>query len=84
MCGERSPEVVKDSLKIIREDMALDVCEYTKNRGIRRENNSGLSNCEHCEWRTSNEICNRLTVDDIADRLGKLLDGAMGDEGRAS
>lgn len=75
MCGERFPEVVKDSLKIIREDMALDVCEYTKKRGIRRENNSGLSNCEHCEWRTSNEICNRLMVDDLADRLGKLLDG---------
>ena len=74
MCGERFPEVVKDSLKSIRDDMTLDVCEYTKKRGIRRENNRGLLNCEHCEWRTSNEICNRLMADDLADRLGKLLD----------
>ena len=74
MCGERFPDVAKDSLKSIKNDMALDVCEYAKNRGIRRENNCRLSNCENCEWRTSNELCNRLMIDDLADRLGNLLD----------
>ena len=75
MCGDQLSYNPPDSLKSIRDDMALDVCEYAKNRGIRRENNNcRLSNCAHCEWRTSNEICNRLMVDDLADRLGKLLD----------
>lgn len=75
MCGEQFPHNPHDSLKSIRDDMALDVCEYAKNRGIRRGNNNcRLSNCAHCEWRTSNEICNRLMVDDLADRLGKLLE----------
>lgn len=68
MCGERFPEVVHDSLESIKEDMALNVCEYAKKRGI----GAGDFECKSCKWGSC--ICTNAMRKDLADRLGKLLD----------
>lgn len=68
MCGERFPEVVKDSFESIKKDMTLSVCEYAKKRGI----GAGDFECKSCKWESY--ICSKAMREDIADRLGKLLD----------
>ena len=68
MCGERFPEIVHDSLESIKEDMALNVCEYAKKRGI----GAGDFECKSCKWESC--ICTNAMRKDLADRLGKLLD----------
>lgn len=68
MCGERFPEVVRDSLESIKQDMTLDVCTYAKKRGI----GAGYFECKSCKW--DSYICSKAMREDIADRLGKLLD----------
>ena len=68
MCGERFPEVVHDSLESIKQDMTLDVCTYAKKRGI----GAGDFECKSCKW--DSYICTNAMREDIADRLGKLLD----------
>lgn len=74
MCGERFPEVVHDSLESIKEDMALNVCEYAKKRGIGhgRLDSDEEATCTSCEWMHRN--CNHEMRMDLADRLGKQLD----------
>lgn len=76
MCGERFPEVVQDSLESIKQDKTLDVCMYAKKRGIGdgvRADDKRAS-CEHCEWWDDDRPCGSLMREDLADRLGKLLD----------
>mgnify|MGYP007130328864 CR=1 FL=1 len=68
MCGERFAEVVKDSFESIKQDMTLDVCTYAKKRGIV----AGDFECKSCKW--DSYICTKAMREDIADRLGKLLD----------
>lgn len=68
MCGERFPYNPPDSLKSIRDDMALNVCEYAKKRGI----GAGDFECKSCKWESC--ICTNAMRKDLADRLGKLLD----------
>lgn len=68
MCGEPFPEVVHDSLESIKQDMVLNVCEYAKKRGI----GAGDFECESCKWVSC--ICTKAMKEDLADRLGKLLD----------
>lgn len=68
MCGERFPEVVHDSLESIKQDMTLSVCEYAKKRGI----GVGDFECKSCKWESY--ICTNAMKEDLADRLGKLLD----------
>ena len=68
MCGERFPYNPHDSLKSIRDDMALNVCEYAKKRGI----GAGDFECKSCKWESC--ICTNAMRKDLADRLGKLLD----------
>ena len=68
MCGERFPYNPPDSLKSIRDDMALSVCEYAKKRGI----GAGDFECKSCKWESY--ICTNSMRKDLADRLGKLLD----------
>lgn len=68
MCGERFPEVVRDSLESIKQDMTLSVCEYAKKRGI----GAGDFECKSCKWESY--ICTNAMRKDLADRLGKLLD----------
>ncbi len=76
MCGERFPEVVRDSLESIKQDMTLDVCTYAKKRGIgdgARADDKRAS-CEHCKWWDDDRPCGSLMREDLADRLDKLLD----------
>lgn len=68
MCGEQFPYNPPDSLKSIRDDMALNVCEYAKKRGI----GAGDFECKSCKWESC--ICTNAMRKDLADRLGKLLD----------
>lgn len=68
MCGERFPYNPPDSMKSIRDDMALNVCEYAKKRGI----GAGDFECKSCKWESC--ICTNAMRKDLADRLGKLLD----------
>lgn len=76
MCGERFPEIVRDSFESIKQDMTLDVCTYAKKRGI----GDGVgaddkrASCEHCKWWDDNRPCSSPMREDLADRLGKLLD----------
>lgn len=80
MCGERFPEIVRDSLESIKQDMTLDVCTYAKKRGIGdgvRADDKRAS-CEHCKWWDDGRSCDSLVREDLADRLDKLLD--EGDE----
>lgn len=76
MCGEPFPEVVQDSLESIKEDMVLNVCEYAKKRGIGNGVNASdkQATCKHCEWANLDDECGWLMRNDLADRLGKLLD----------
>ena len=76
MCGERFPEVVQDSLESIKEDMALGACEYAKKRGIGHGVNASdeQAACASCEWGNVDNGCGWLMRNDLADRLGKLLD----------
>lgn len=68
MCGDQLPYNPPDSLKSIRDDMALNVCEYAKKRGI----GAGDFECRSCKWESC--ICTNAMRKDLADRLGKLLD----------
>lgn len=68
MCGERFPEIVRDSFESIKEDMVLNVCEYAKKRGI----GAGDFECKSCKWESC--ICTNAMRKDLANRLGKLLD----------
>lgn len=74
MCGERFPYNPPDSMKSIRDDMALNACRYAKKRGIGhgRLDSDEEAICTSCEWVHHN--CNREMRMDLADRLGKLLD----------
>ena len=76
MCGERFPEVVQDSLESIKEDMALGACEYAKKRGIGHGVNASdkQAACASCEWWNVDNGCGWLMRNDLANRLGKLLD----------
>lgn len=76
MCGERFPEVVQDSLESIKEDMALGACEYAKKRGIGHGVNASdkQATCASCEWGNVDNGCGWLMRNDLANRLGKLLD----------
>lgn len=76
MCGERFPEVVHDSLESIKQDMALDVCAYAKKRDIGHGVSASdeQANCSCCEWANVDNGCGWLMRNDLADRLGKLLD----------
>lgn len=76
MCGERFPEVVQDSLESIKEDMALGACEYAKKRGIGHGVNASDKQavCASCEWGNVDNGCGWLMRNDLANRLGKLLD----------
>ena len=76
MCGERFPEVVQDSLESIKEDMALGACEYAKKRGIGHGVNASdkQAACASCEWGNVDNGCDWLMRNDLANRLGKLLD----------
>ncbi len=76
MCGERFPEVVQDSLESIKEDMALGACEYAKKRGIGHGVNASdkQAACASCEWGNVDNGCGWLMRNDLANRLGKLLD----------
>lgn len=76
MCGERFPEVVQDSLESIKEDMALGACEYAKKRGIGHGVNASdkQAACASCEWGNVGNGCGWLMRNDLANRLGKLLD----------
>lgn len=76
MCGERFPEVVQDSLESIKEDMALGACEYAKKRGIGHGVNASdkQAACSSCEWGNVDNGCGWLMRNDLANRLGKLLD----------
>ena len=75
MCGERFPEVGHDSLESIKRDMTLGACAYAKKRGI----GHGISasdeqaNCSCCEWANGDKGCGWLMRDDLADRLGELI-----------
>lgn len=75
MCGERFPEVIKDSLKSIRDDMTLGVCVYAKKRGIGHGVNASdkQASCTNCEWGNGDNVCGWLMRNDLADRLGKLI-----------
>lgn len=68
MCGEQFPHNPHDSLKSIKEDMVLNVCEYAKKRGI----GAGDFECKSCKWESC--ICTNAMRKDLANRLGKLLD----------
>ena len=68
MCGDQLPCNPPDSLKSIRDDMVLSVCEYAKKRGI----GAGDFECKSCKWESY--ICTSAMRKDLADRLGKLLD----------
>lgn len=68
MCGDQLSYNPPDSLKSIRDDMALNVCEYAKKRGI----GAGDFECKSCKWESC--ICTNAMRKDLADRLGKLLD----------
>ena len=68
MCGDQLPYNPPDSLKSIRDDMALNVCEYAKKRGI----GTGDFECKSCKWESY--ICTNAMRKDLADRLDKLLD----------
>ena len=76
MCGERFPEVDHDSLESIKADMTLGACAYAKKRGIGRgvRASDEQANCSCCEWANVDKACGWLMRDDLADRLGKLLD----------
>ena len=76
MCGERFPEVVQDSLESIKEDMALGACEYAKKRGIGHGVNASdkQAACASCDWGNVDNGCGWLMRNDLANRLGKLLD----------
>lgn len=76
MCGERFPEVVQDSLESIKEDMALGACEYARKRGIGHGVNASdkQAACASCEWGNVDNGCGWLMRNDLANRLGKLLD----------
>ena len=74
MCGERFPEVVRDSFERIKADMRLDTCIYVKKYGI--GHGASASNeqaaCASCEWAAGD--CELLMRMDLSDRLSKLLD----------
>lgn len=76
MCGERFPEVAHDSLESIKQDMTLGACAYAKKRGIGHGVNAGDGQdaCTNCEWANVDNGCGWLMRNDLADRLGKLLD----------
>lgn len=77
MCGERFPEVVgHDSLESIKADMTLGACVYAKKRGIGHgvRASDEQANCSCCEWANVDNGCGWLMRNDLADRLGKLLD----------
>ena len=76
MCGERFPEVVRDSLESIKQDLTLDACRYAKKRGIGHGVNASdeQAACTNCEWANTDDVCSWLMRNDLADRLGKLLD----------
>ena len=75
MCGERFPEIVRDSLESIKQDMTLDVCTYAKKRGIGHGVNASdeQAACASCEWGDYAGGCGSLMREDLADRLDKLL-----------
>lgn len=77
MCGERFPGVVgHDSLESIKADMTLGACAYAKKRGIGHgvRASDEQANCSCCEWANVDNGCGWLMRNDLADRLGKLLD----------
>lgn len=76
MCGERFPEVDHDSLESIKQDMTLGACAYAKKRGIGHgfHASDGQAACTNCEWANGDNGCGWLMRNDLADRLGKLLD----------
>ena len=76
MCGEPFPEGVQDSLESIKQDMTLGACEYAKKRSIGNGVNASdkQATCKHCEWANLDNECGWLMRNDLADRLGKLLD----------
>lgn len=76
MCGGPFPEVVQDSLESIKQDMMLGACEYAKKRSIGNGVNASdkQATCKHCEWANLDNECGWLMRNDLADRLGKLLD----------
>lgn len=75
MCGERFPEVWHDSLELIKADMTLGACAYAKRRGIGHGVSASdeQANCSCCEWANGDKVCGWLMRDDLADRLGKLI-----------
>lgn len=76
MCGEQFPEVVHDSLESIKQDMTLDECAYAKKRGVGNALNASdkQATCRNCEWADLDDDCGWFMRNDLADRLGKLLD----------
>lgn len=76
MCGERFPEVTHDSFESIKQDMTLGACTYAKKRGIGHGVNASdeQAACTNCEWANTDDVCSWLMRNDLADRLGKLLD----------
>lgn len=78
MCGERFPEVAvtHDSLERIKADMTLGACAYAKKRGIGHGVSASdeQASCSCCEWANVDNGCGWLMRNDLADRLGKLLD----------
>ena len=76
MCGERFPEVAAhDSLELIKADMTLGACAYAKKRGIGHGVSASdeQANCSCCEWANVDNGCGWLMRNDLADRLGELI-----------
>ena len=75
MCGERFPEIVRDSFESIKQDMTLSVCVYAKKRGIGHgvKASDKQASCTNCEWGNGENVCGWLMRNDLADRLGKLI-----------
>ena len=76
MCGEPFPYNPPDSLKSIKDDLALDVCTYAKKRGVGDGGRADdkRASCNHCEWWDDDRPCGSIMREDLVDRLGKLLD----------
>lgn len=76
MCGEQLQHNPPDSLISIKDDMTLGACTYARKREIGYGGNTSdeKADCSHCEWANFDNGCGWLMRNDLADRLGKLLE----------
>lgn len=75
MCGEQLQHNPPDSLISIKDDMTLGACTYARKREIGYGGNTSdeKADCSHCEWASFDNGCGWLMRNDLADRLGKLI-----------